>query len=420
MLKVGDAVGTYVLQERCPAGGFCEVFRATDAGGSTVAIKVLADAQKTDALKDRLRREFSIQANIDHPNVVRVRELIPDVDGGPAIVMDFVSDALPLHEAAAAVALDLEEIASLFLEALYGLAKIHESEPDIPIVHRDLSSNNLLVGDHGLGTLQISDFGFAKAAGAISIPGSSGTFGTPGFVAPEQYSDFANVDIRADIFTVGRSFLAALGQNHPDYVDPATIPEPFQSLIQRMTRAQREDRPQTPSAALEEAILAFGASGIVPPDRTLRRHAKQFAVGTAPNAWRNVLAAFFAQRSPAVQMEFAFRTDNKPEFAQVIDADAFLDAMEQGPVETEFGHGGAIFERCDHVAALYRSLYPHLDPAHKLIAARRLLETAADYNRYSCMYAFRTVYGNEAAPAVKEQIKQLRDSIPKYSVVRLA
>jgi hypothetical protein len=79
------------------------------------------------------------------------------------------------------------------------------------IVHRDIKPSNILI--HPSGAVKIADFGLAnvkEVRGALDEGVSETTLGTPDYVAPEVLVEGANVDHRADIFSVGVLFYKIL------------------------------------------------------------------------------------------------------------------------------------------------------------------------------------------------------------------
>jgi len=81
------------------------------------------------------------------------------------------------------------------LQLLDGLHYAHERG----IVHRDIKPANLLIADDG--RLKITDFGIART-GSSNLTRASSVIGSPGYIAPEQYTD-SGVDRRVDVFSAG-------------------------------------------------------------------------------------------------------------------------------------------------------------------------------------------------------------------------
>src|SRR5207237_6834915 len=88
--------------------------------------------------------------------------------------------------------LQVPHVLCLMLQVLDGLHYAHERG----IVHRDIKPANLLVADDGC--LKITDFGIARIESS-NLTRASVVVGSPGYIAPEQYTD-RNVHRRVDGF----------------------------------------------------------------------------------------------------------------------------------------------------------------------------------------------------------------------------
>lgn len=145
----------------------------------------------------------------------------------PAIVQEFVPGARALDVAFADPSVDR---CSVLLQALFGLRAIHGDPIVGSMIHRDLSPQNILFDASG--RVRIIDFGFAKEdPRKTKVLTKMGiTFGTEGCIAPEQVSDVASVDCRADIFALGKSIAAAIQNRYPAYAQPHQLPEPWRGL----------------------------------------------------------------------------------------------------------------------------------------------------------------------------------------------
>lgn len=198
----GRQVGRYTLGALLGQGGAATVMAATRDDGLEVAIKFLRRVRTHSA--ERLEREGRVLRELDHPNLVRVHELL-EVDGLPALVMERVHDGSTLRELIRSWSPNLWQVDALARGMLAGVAAAHEGG----LVHRDLKPSNVLLELGGLEGVRprLADFGVAKLLagrpdGAPSTR-SGATLGTPAYMAPEQIGASKHVDARADVFSAG-------------------------------------------------------------------------------------------------------------------------------------------------------------------------------------------------------------------------
>lgn len=147
--------------------------------------------------RQRLRKEFEIMMQLQHPHVVSVISL-ESIEGlGECIVMEYVdgvtlkdwqADRQPLKRK--------REVARQILDAV---EYIHSKG----IVHRDLKPSNIIVTNNGK-SVKVIDFGLADtdSHAVLKQPG-----GTPAYMSPEQ-RDEARPDVRNDIYSLGVIFKA--------------------------------------------------------------------------------------------------------------------------------------------------------------------------------------------------------------------
>ncbi len=191
-------VGRYIVVETAGSGGMGIVFRAYDPQlDRSVALKIVrARGAELDEARERLLREARTLAQLAHPNVLPIHDVMA-VGDDLVVVMEFV-DGMTLDAWVRAEARTWPEIVRIYTEAARGLAAAHA----VDVIHRDFKPSNALIGKDG--RLRVVDFGLARA-GAASSEGPLEIMGTVAYMAPEQLADGA-VSHASDQF----SFFVAL------------------------------------------------------------------------------------------------------------------------------------------------------------------------------------------------------------------
>ena len=155
-------------------------------GQMRVAVKQIHEEIKSDTNLELLRQEINTMSQIRHPNLVHFIGAVFDGDSPDMIiteVMDtslrkaYESKKLTPHPSCRPV------ILSIMHDVAVGLSYLH-CLPD-PIIHRDVSSGNVLLQSIGPGRwrAKISDFGSAKIAQFAVTKGP----GAPAYSAPEAF-----------------------------------------------------------------------------------------------------------------------------------------------------------------------------------------------------------------------------------------
>jgi hypothetical protein len=198
----GQVIDRYEVVQRLGEGGMAQVWLVRHVTlGTRHALKVLTLSGK--GLTERLVAEGRAQATLQHPNIVRVSDVI-DVDGQPGLVMDYV-DGPDLDHWIRDVRPSTLLAEEVFRGVLAGVMAAHRAG----LVHRDLKPANVLMARDGDGRWcpKVADFGLAKAFagdGPTAQKTRAGLpMGTPAYMSPEQIRDAAGVDERADIFSLG-------------------------------------------------------------------------------------------------------------------------------------------------------------------------------------------------------------------------
>ncbi|MEO0369362.1 MAG: serine/threonine-protein kinase, partial [Pseudomonadota bacterium] len=150
-----DIYARYEFIELLGHGGMGQVFRAKDQElQREVAIKTLLNDSLDDEASAKLRNEARIQANLNHPNVVGIFNLIED-DHAIGLVLEYVPGQT-LAQAIKTQRADYRQKLVWLIEVSNALAKAHE----LGIVHCDLKPDNIMIS--GDGQAKVADFGISS------------------------------------------------------------------------------------------------------------------------------------------------------------------------------------------------------------------------------------------------------------------
>ena len=181
-------------------GGMGVVYRAKEPhSGRMVALKcVLACAGDSDHAIARFRREAETAARLEHRNIVPIYQVGETADGFPFYTMKFAA-AGSLLQARGPLLGHPRHSAALMVKVARAVDYAHQQG----VLHRDLKPGNILLDAHG--EPLVSDFGLARC-GIVSsnLTRSLASFGTPGYIAPEQADGpAARLTPAADVYSLG-------------------------------------------------------------------------------------------------------------------------------------------------------------------------------------------------------------------------
>jgi WD40 repeat protein/serine/threonine protein kinase len=225
----GLVIGKYKVLEPLGAGGSGHVYLCEHlAMGHVVAIKLLTGVRKDNLMVvERFFREARAAAALDHPNLVKAHDVGHD-GNYYYLVMDYV-EGVSLHDLVTRQgALAPTQAAHYAAQAAAGLQHLHEAG----LVHRDVKPANLLLNRQG--TIKILDLGLAcfredrKASLTKKYEGQA-ILGTADYLAPEQALNSAEVDSRADLYSLGATLYFLLAARAPFEGSPV-----HQKLLQQV------------------------------------------------------------------------------------------------------------------------------------------------------------------------------------------
>ncbi len=205
VLPSGTAIGGYRIVAHLGSGGFADVYRAQDAHGAAVAIKILH--RLDDKSRARFEREAEILSQIRHENMPRLLSFGSCGDR-PYMVTELLKGYdMPKGD---------WTVAAFLMQIISATEELHRHG----YVHRDIKPANILARKDG--TPVLIDFGLAcpisaeeREKEALSVEGGVPVaVGTVGYSAPEQFNG-TGAGPEADVHAIGMLIDSCLGDNMP-------------------------------------------------------------------------------------------------------------------------------------------------------------------------------------------------------------
>ena len=266
--EIADWLPGYEVQSLIGRGGMGAVYRARQRRlDRLVAIKLLpVEVSLDEAFAERFRREAQTLARLDHPNIVHVFDFGETTEGHLFYAMEFV-EGEDLQQRLRRGLIDPGAAFAALQQVCAALECAHAQN----IIHRDIKPANVLITSDG--RVKLADFGLAlpaERAPTDRLTRAGSPLGTFEYAAPEQISGNAQVDHRADIYSVGVMAYELLTGELPRGVFPppsekaATDPR-YDEVVMRALQQEPAKRWQTVrefrqalSRAHEEVVLSGG------------------------------------------------------------------------------------------------------------------------------------------------------------------
>jgi serine/threonine-protein kinase len=196
--------------------------RSAGPGGAERLVAIKRARQTVSAgagSGDRFLDELRVTAQVHHANVVGVHQAGSD-EHGYYLVFDYVEgeslDGLIARARERGERVPVRVVLRVVLDALAGLHAAHETTDTagrpLGILHRDVSTHNLLVGRDGV--TRLADFGIAKSTVSTAITEQGHVEGKLVYMAPE-YVQRLPVDRTVDVYAVGVTLWTALVGHEP-------------------------------------------------------------------------------------------------------------------------------------------------------------------------------------------------------------
>jgi serine/threonine-protein kinase len=266
-IRIGDVLNHIFAVKRFIArGGMGEVFEGANIiTDERVAIKVMLPALAADPdVISLFHREARTLTHLHHEAVVQYRVLAQEPQLNVLYIVTEYIDGTNLSDALGSLHATPEELTALLRRLASGLRAAHA----LGAIHRDISPDNVLLGNGKLALAKIIDFGIAKDLdpGTATIVGD-GFAGKLGYVAPEQLGDYGRrLGPWTDVYSLGLVILAVaagrdigMGGSLVDAVDKrragpdlSAAPAELRPVLDRMTRADPDERYASMDAVLAE------------------------------------------------------------------------------------------------------------------------------------------------------------------------
>lgn len=303
--------GRYRLEAQLGRGGMGVVWGATDQLlGRRVAVKELPLDETLSAAEARRQRQRTLRearavAQLSHPNVIVVHDILKDGER-PYIVMELVDGDSLADRIAAHGPVDAHEAARIGVDLLSALRTAHEAG----VLHRDITPANVLI-ENGTDRVVLTDFGIAQVPGTSTLTESGAFVGSPEYTAPERMSG-SRTGPAADLWSVGALLCAALSGESPfrrdslsgivlavvsDDIRPPAQAAPILPVVQGLL--ERDPGRRLDAAGAERMLREFLETGLaLMPNRFGRATATVPA--ERPYSTRSVLATVVLVAAMAV------------------------------------------------------------------------------------------------------------------------
>jgi hypothetical protein len=271
--------GGYRLLSLMGSGGMGSVYEAEQlATGRRVALKMLGQKLDSPDMRKRFLREGRLAASVNHPNSLYVFGT-EEIEGHLVILMEIASGGTLNDILKKRGPLPVTEAVDTILDVIAGL----EAALAGGVLHRDVKPSNCFVSPDG--SVKVGDFGLSVSTVATADTFQTATgviMGTPAYAPPEQLRG-RDLDVRADIYSVGATLFTLLtnkppieGSNPVEVVaaaldeKPKSLTEHRKDISPGLARvvarclAKKPEHRYSDYSALRNALLPFSSAQPVP------------------------------------------------------------------------------------------------------------------------------------------------------------
>lgn len=266
---IGKVIDQYVLVEPLGQGGMGLIFKAEQRRIKRfVAVKLLSpDHMSNDVSIKRLQREATSMANLKHPHIATLFDMVISKEAQPYLIMELIEGTSLKTILRAEGKMTPLRAVNIFLQVADAMDYAHTNG----VMHRDLKPDNVMLTTEfrTVDYVKILDFGIAKS---VEVPGvnvealthQGQMMGSPLYMSPEQCVGKGVPDLRTDIYSLGVIMYECLTGDVPikghSFVETAwlkttELPAPFpaelklspelETLTMECLASEPDKRPQT-------------------------------------------------------------------------------------------------------------------------------------------------------------------------------
>ncbi|XP_053557712.1 calcium/calmodulin-dependent protein kinase kinase 2 [Bombina bombina] len=242
--------------------------------------KVASDGGvQAKGLIERVYQEIAILKKLDHPNVVKLVEVLDDPSEDHLYMVFELVKRGPVLDIPTAKPLTEDQARFYFQDLIKGIEYLHYQK----IIHRDVKPSNLLVGEDG--HVKIADFGVSNQFQGTDAF-LSNTVGTPAFMAPETLSETRKIfsgkaldvwamGVTLHCFVFGQcpfmderilTLHSKIKNQQLEFPEQTDISEDLKDLILRMLDKNPESRITVPEIKLHPWVTKHGAEPLPTED----------------------------------------------------------------------------------------------------------------------------------------------------------
>ncbi len=313
----------YEVRKELGRGGMGVVYLVLNKSMDRLeAMKVIGnDAIARHDARARFLQEIRTLGKFQHPNIT-IAFHVEEFRKNLFLFMEYVQgyDLATILESRKR--LTVAHACHFAYQTALGLQHAHDNG----IVHRDIKPANLMVSsDRKKAVIKILDFGLAKAmpqgVGA-GLTSDNRAFGTPMYMAPEQFENARQADIRVDIYSLGCTLYHCLSGEPPfnvrgnpfelyrlhrdchaqrlNLIRPDDVPDELAAIVGKMMAKSPGERFQAP-AEVARVLKPFFQTSDKENDVLTDKEARASENATGPLRRADSVATITSNRNPSLQ-----------------------------------------------------------------------------------------------------------------------